>query len=128
GSGEDRGATEAMTNQDRWRLPRLPQMIGSEHKIGNVRRECRIGKIAFAGAEPGEVEAQHRNAPCGECRSDALGRQHVLAAGEAMREQRIGRDRAVRQIQGGGELMAACARKLKTFSRHRFPPYEWSAF
>ena len=35
-----------------------------------------------------------------------------------MREQRIGVHRPVRQIQRGGELMAAFACELKAFSRH----------
>ena len=50
---------------------------------------------------------------------DALRRQHILAAGEAMRKQRIGVDCAVRRIQRGGKLMAAFAGELKAFGRHR---------
>jgi hypothetical protein len=53
----------------------------------------------------GKVEPKHRNAFSGQRGRDALGRQHILAAGEAMRKQRIGANRPVRQIQRGGERM-----------------------
>ena len=99
-------------------LRRLAQMIGGAHEIGDVGGERRIGEIAFAGAEAGEVEPQHRDALGRQRHRDALGRQHVLAAGEAMREQRIGDRLAVRQIERGGKLMAAFARELETFGRH----------
>ncbi len=50
----------------------------------------RIGEFAFAAAQPGEIETQHADAVHGQPLGDALGRQDVLAAGEAMREQREG--------------------------------------
>ena len=118
GGGKDRRAAEAVADQDRRRLAGLAQMIGGPHEIGDVRGEGRVGEIAFAGAEPGEVEPQHRDALGRQRHRDALGRQHVLAAGEAMREQRIGQRLALGQIQRGGELMAADAGELETFSRH----------
>ena len=90
GGGEDRGAAEAVADQDRRRLAGFAQMIGGADEIGDVGRERRVGEIALAGAEPGEIEPQHRDALGRERRRDALGRQHVLAAGEAMREQRVG--------------------------------------
>ena len=99
-------------------LPRLAQMIGGADEIGDVGGKGRVGEIAFAGAEPGEVEPQHRDALGRQRGRDALGRQHVLAAGEAMRKQRVGADRPVRRVQRGGELMALRARELKAFGRH----------
>ncbi len=118
GGGEDRSAAKTVPDQDRRRLARLPQMIGGKHEIGDIRGKRRIGEIALAGAEPGEVEPQHRDSLGRQRGGDALGRQHVLAAGEAVREQRIGRDRAVGQIERGSELMASGARELKAFGRH----------
>ena len=56
GSCQDRGAAEAMADQDRRRLARFPQVIGGAHEIGDVGREGGIREIAFAGAEAGEVE------------------------------------------------------------------------
>lgn len=118
GGREDRGAAEAVADQDRWRLADAAQMIGGAHEIGDVGGEGRIGKIAFAGAEPGEVEAEHGDAPCGERNRDALGRQRVLAAGETVREQRVSRGLAVRQLQCGRELMATLAGELEALRCH----------
>ncbi len=118
GSGEDRRPAKTVPDQDRRRLTRLPQMVGGEDEIGDVRRERRIGEIAFAGAEPGEVEPQHGNAARRQRRRDAPRRQHVLAAGEAMRKQRVGLDGAVGQIERGGELLPLGARELEAFGRH----------
>jgi hypothetical protein len=83
---EDRGATQAMADQDRGRRARFAQMIGGADEVGDVRGEGRVGEFALAGAEPRKVKPQHRDAFCGERRRDALGRQHILAAGEAMRK------------------------------------------
>ena len=61
GGGQNRGAAKAVADQDRRRLAGLPQMIGGANEIGDVGGEGRVGEIAFAGAEPGEVEPQHRD-------------------------------------------------------------------
>jgi hypothetical protein len=107
-----------VADQKRGRPPRVAQMIGGTHEIGDVRSEGGVGEIAFAGAEAGEIEAQHRDALGGERGRDAFCRQHVLAAGEAMREQRIGRGLAVGKVERRRKLVAAFARELETFSRH----------
>ena len=118
GGGEDRRAAEAVADQDRRRLSGFAQMIGGAHEIGDVGGKGRVGEIAFAGAEPREIEPQHRDALCGQRHRDALGRQHVLAAGEAMREQRIGERLALGQVERGRKLVAAFAVELETFGRH----------
>ena len=122
GGGQDRGAAEAVADQDRRRFSGFAQMIGGPHQVGDVGGEGRVGEIAFAGAEAREVEPQHRDAFCGQRRRDAFRRKHVLAAGEAMREQRIGERLALGQVERGRELMAAFAGELETFSRHGSPP------
>ena len=66
GGGQNRGAAEAVADQDRGRFSGLAQMVGGPHEIGDVGGEGGVGEIAFAGAEAGEVEPQHR---------DAFGRQ-----------------------------------------------------
>ena len=99
------------------------QMIGGADEIGDVGGEGRIGEIALAGAEAGEVEPQHGDALGGQRGRDAFCRQHVLAAGEAMRKQRVGVDRSIRRIERGGKLMAAFAGELKAFSRHGHSPW-----
>ena len=62
GRREHRRTAEAVADQQRWRLPHLAQMIGGAHQVGDIGRERGVGEIAFAGAEAGEVEAQHRDA------------------------------------------------------------------
>ena len=89
------------------RFAGFAQMVGGPHQIGDVRGEGGIGEIAFAGAEARKIEPQHRDALCRQRHRDALGGQHVLAAGEAMREQRIGERLALGQIERGGQLVAA---------------------
>ncbi len=123
GGGKNCGAAEAVADQDRWRFAGFAQMVGGPYQIGDVGGEGRVGKIAFAGAETREVEPQHRDAFGGQRNRDALCRQHVLAAGEAMREQRIGERRSFRQIQRCRELMAALSGELETFSRHVRSPW-----
>ena len=62
GGGEDRRAAEAVADQERGRRAGFAQMIGGADEIGDVGREGRVGKFAFAGAEAGEIEPQHRDA------------------------------------------------------------------
>ncbi len=47
----------------------------------------RIGKFAFAHAKTREIEAQHADAAHRQPLGNALGREVILAAGEAVREQ-----------------------------------------
>ena len=60
---------------------------GGGHQVGDVGGETGVAEIARRVAEAGEVEAQHRDAALREAGRDALGREHVLGAGEAMGEQ-----------------------------------------
>ena len=82
--GEHRGAAQAVADQDFRRAMRLAQMLGGGDQVVDVRGKMRVGEFAFAAAQPGEIEAQHGDAGGGEPLGDALGRQDVLAAGEAM--------------------------------------------
>ena len=118
GGSEDGGAAQAVADQDRRRLSGLAQMIGGADEIGDVGGKGRVGEIALAGAEAGEIEPQHRDAFQGQRGRNSFRRQHILAAGEAMREQRVGNRFALRQIERGRELMSAFAGELETFNRH----------
>ena len=60
--GEHRGAAEAVADQDRRRHERRPQMIGGGDQIVDIRRKRGVGELALAGAKPGKIEAQHRDA------------------------------------------------------------------
>ena len=119
GGGQDRGAAEAVADQDRRRLSGFAQMVGGAHEVGDVGGEGGVGEIALAGAKTREVEPQHRDALGRQRHRDPLRRQHVLAAGEAMREQRVGADLAVRRVERGGQLLALRTGELKAFSRQR---------
>ena len=80
GGGQHGGAAEAVADQDRGAFSGLAQMIGGADEIGDVGWKRRIGEIAFAGAEPGEVKSQHGDALGGQRDRDAPGRQHILPA------------------------------------------------
>jgi hypothetical protein len=84
-------------------------------------------KVEFANSpslEPRPVKSKRNTAiPFGGERGrDAFCGQHILAAGEAMRKQRVGLHRSIRRIQRGGKLMAAFAGELEAFSRHGRSP------
>ena len=93
---------------------RRAQVVGGGDQVGDVGRERGVGEFALARADAGEVEAQHRDALRVERLRDAPRRQHVLAAGEAMGEQRIGARLAGRQVEHGGELLAAGIGEIET--------------
>src|SRR3546814_7267035 len=56
----------------------------------DVGGEVGVGELPLAGAEPGEVEAQHGKAALRQASGDARGGEDVLVAGEAVGEERIG--------------------------------------
>ncbi len=120
--GQHRRAAEAVADQDRGRLIHLAQVIRGRDQIGDVGGKRRVGELALARAEPGEIETQHRDAARRQCLRDALCRQIVLAAGEAVREQRE-RDRLTRGlVEQRGKLFAARIGKVEAFGRHRVLP------
>ncbi len=121
--GQHCGAAERVADQDRrWPL-RLAQVIGSGDQILHVRREMRVGEFALAGAESGEIEAEHGDALLGQSFGDAFGGEVILPAGEAMREQRIGRRLAERLVQCRGEKLAFGIGKSKAAAAHGAPSF-----
>ena len=117
--GREHGAAaEAVADQDRRRAVHLAQMIGGGDQVVDVRGEMRVGEFAFAAAEAGEIEAQHGDAVDRQPLGDALGGEIVLAAGEAMREQREGRRLAERQVERRGELLALGVGEGEAFAAH----------
>src|SRR4029077_15653049 len=85
--GEHRGAAEAVSDEQPGRLVIAPQEIRGGDEIVDVRGEVGVREIAFAAAEPGEVEAQPRDAALRERLADRGRRLALLGAGEAVREQ-----------------------------------------
>src|SRR3546814_2194736 len=56
----------------------------------DVGGEVGVGELPLAGAEPGEVDAQHGKAALRQASGDARGGEDALVAGEAVGEERIG--------------------------------------
>ena len=119
---EHRGAAETVTDQDRRRRQRLPQMIGGSDQIVDIRGESGVGELAFAGAEPGEIETQHGDAVKLQALGDVVRRPVVLAAGEAMREQRDRARRAIGPVEQRGKLLTLGVRKIEPFRPALAPP------
>jgi hypothetical protein len=77
---------------------------GYFHAVGEAARclSPTAGALAAGPAEAREVEPQHGDPELGERPKKPRRRHHVLAAHEAMREQRIGPRVGLRQAQPGG--------------------------
>jgi hypothetical protein len=93
-------------------------VVGRGEEVGDVGGEARVGELALAAAEAGEVEAQRGDALRGQRRREAGRGVGVLAAGEAVREQRVRARRAVRQVEPRGEAVPAAAREVEAFGAH----------
>src|ERR1700738_4745959 len=61
----------------------LAQIIRGSHKIADIRREVRIGKLALAAANAGEIETQHSDVASCKALGHPRSCEYVLAAGEA---------------------------------------------
>jgi hypothetical protein len=85
-----------------------------------------VGELAFALAEPGEIEPQGGDALRRERGADAPRAMARLGAGEAMREQSDGADPPRRQFERSRERHAR--RILEpNLTRHPRLHYRWSA-
>ena len=118
--GQHRGTPEAVTDQDLRRLvPRLQGRSGAQQVI-DVGGKVGVGEIAVAVAEPGEIEAQHRDTARRQRAADARGRRDILAAGKAVGKQRVGAHlaRSLRQFQQAGQLFARGIPKLEFYFVH----------
>jgi hypothetical protein len=60
------------------------QIICGSHEIADIRREVRIGKLALAAANAGEIETQHSDVASRKALGDPRSCKNVLAASEAM--------------------------------------------
>ena len=116
--GQHRRPAEAVTDQNCRSAVFRPQEIRGGDQVIDVRGKMRIGEIAFAGAEPGEIEAQHADATHRQPLGNALGREVIFAAGEAVREQSKGCRLAQRQIEQRRELFAFGIGKFEPLGAH----------
>src|SRR5262245_19279589 len=112
------GAAQAVADQDPGSRVLGTHESGGGDQVGDVGGEAGVAEIPGRIAEPGEVEAQHRGAALGEALGDALGREHVLGAGEAMGEQAERARPLVRPVEPPREQVAARAAKLDLLGPH----------
>jgi hypothetical protein len=87
---QDGGAAQAVADQQPGGAPLALQRRCGGQQIVHVRREIGIGEVALAAAQPGEVEAQYRDAALCQRLADAPRPGQVLAAGKAVRKEREG--------------------------------------
>jgi hypothetical protein len=120
---EHGGAAEAVADEDRRRLRPAAQFVRGRDQIADVGGKRRVGKLAFARAEPGEVEAQHGDAERGEPFGHALGGVDVLAAGKAVRKQRVGARLAGGTIEQRGKVLPLGIGKIEALGRHALLPF-----
>src|SRR6516162_3274228 len=93
-------------------------MVGGSDEIGDVCREPRIGELALARADPGEIEAQDGDAAGGKRMRDAACSEVVLAAREAMGKQGVGARFLKRTIEHPGKAQPTRVREVKALKRH----------
>lgn len=77
-----------------------------------------LAKFALAHAEASEIEAQHTDAAHRQPLGNALGREVILAASEAMREQCEGYRFAEREIDQGRQFIAFGIGKFEPLGAH----------
>ncbi len=109
--GDHRSTAETVTDEQRRRRKPFGQGVAGGLEVGDIAGEMAIGKLAFAFAEPGKVEAQRRQACLGEGTRDVARGKAVLRAGEAMREQRGCPDRARRAFERRRQHLAVARRE-----------------
>src|SRR5262249_6678932 len=116
--GEHGGAAETVADEDRRRLRPAAQLVRGGDEIADVGGKRRVGELTLTGAEPGEVEAQHGDAERGEPFGHALGGVGVLAAGKAVRKQRIGARLAGGASEQRGKVRPPGLRGIEAPGRH----------
>jgi hypothetical protein len=97
-------------------------VISCGDQVADIGGKRGVGEFALAGADAGKVEAQDRDAERRQRIGDAFRRNDVLAAGEAVREQRIGARRAGRQVEHGGEFLAVRIGEIEALGGHGKAP------
>ncbi len=109
GCRDHRRAAEAVPDEQSGCGERPAKMIRCPDEVGDVGAERRVGELAVRLAEPREVEPEYRDVEVGQCPRDTRGGDDVLAAGEAVCEQRHRPGRAGGQVEPSGEVFASRA-------------------
>src|SRR6185312_5505863 len=87
--GEHGGTAQRVSDKNCRRTIVGAQMVGGEDKVLDVGGEIGALKLSLGGSEPREVEPQDCNAERGQLGGNASGRDDVLGACKAVREQRM---------------------------------------
>ncbi len=120
-------ATETVSDQQGRGAMNGAQPLRGGDEILDVRREVRVGELALAVAESGEVEAQHGDATPRQSASDARRRGEVLRAREAMGEQRERARSPVGTVEPRRQPIAGAAGEIDPFAAaHATGPLEGS--
>lgn len=83
------------------------QCIRSSHQIVDVGREVGVGEIAFAIAEPCEIESENGDAAFCQFARDSRGGVHIFRTAKTVRENRILIGRRRWQFQASGKRFVA---------------------
>jgi len=122
GGREYRRAAEAVADEDCGRAGAAAKLVRGRDQIGDVGGKGGVGEFALARAEPGEVEAQHGDAERGQAVGNALGGLDVLAAGKAVRKQRVGARLLAGAVEQRGKLLSVGVGKIEALSGHALLP------
>src|SRR5262249_19504407 len=115
-------AAAVWADEDAGRAGPAAKRVRGRDQIGDVGGKGGVGEFALARAEAGEVEAQHGDAERGQAVGDALGGPDVLAAGKAVRKQRVGARLLSEALEERGKLLCMGVGKIETLSRHALLP------
>src|SRR5262249_56095878 len=111
-------AAAVWADEDAGRAGPAAKRVRGRDQIGDVGGKGGVGEFALARAEPGEVEAQHGDAERGQAVGDALGGPDVLAAGKAVRKQRVGARLLAGPLEQPGKLLSVRFAKIETLTPH----------
>ena len=118
GDGEHGGTAEAVTDEQLGSTEPRSNGVGGAHQIRHIGREIGVCELSFTVPEAGKIESQHGDPLTCQGAGNPRCRGDVLGAGEAVGEQGIGGDDALRPLQQTGQLLASGVLKLESFLIH----------
>jgi len=99
GGGKHRRPPKAVSDQQCRCREAVTQKVCRCDQVGNIGGEVRVGKVAAAAAETGEIKAQDRYTSRCELAADVNRGKTVLRARKAVRKQRVSPGCILRTIQ-----------------------------
>ena len=111
-------AAQAVAHEEPGSLVARAQEVGRRHEVVQVGREVGLREVPLALADPGEVEAEHRDPAVDQGAGDPSGGLQVLGAGEAVGEEGVGGGLGDGAFEAGGERAAVGAREPQVLSSH----------